>query len=130
MNVEALAAELRNYAGKKVDLSLAIERDLRWEEVVYLGDDLIDKGGDIHLVEMKNTPWPHTLRVVFTQPEEGVGFFWIPAIAIVGTLGGLGIFGYTAYKAGTFMDKLAENLIPIVLILGGTAVLTAYALRR
>jgi hypothetical protein len=127
--LDDLGTRLEELAGQAVDLQLAIERDLTVDEIQYVGENLVHQGVDVHFVEMRSRPWPHTLRLAFTQPDHGVGFL-LPLLAIAATLGGVGIFGYTAWKAGTLMDKITENLIPIIMITSGTIILSAYALRR
>lgn len=127
--VVELEERLDQLRGQTVDLRLEISRHLSDAELVAFGDDMVAKGMVVDFVQMRSRPWPHTLRLVFDNPE-GVGLFWIPAIAILGSLGGLGIVGYTAYKANQFMDSITRNIVPLTMVAAGITLVIAWAFRR
>ena len=117
---EAARAEGALPAGP-YELRAYLFNPLSQEEIDQLQADLIAKG--VQLVEplTETIDARPTLYIKALKPAatEGVGLFWIPAIALLG----IGVLGYGLYRLPTVMTSFANMIIPVgLLVIGGMIV--------
>lgn len=119
--------------GDQVDLRFSLTRRLTDAELHIYGDHLVDHGLAVKVVETIATPYPHTLRVVFTRPsmsdpEVEVGAFLLAGLLIGGLLL-IPVVGIVAWSAIKLTNALANNIVPLALMATATG-LVIYGMRR
>ena len=116
--------------GQKVEVILALPRDLTAEELTFVQQELQSQGVNLTApVQIGATPeWENALRVEFRRPALK-GYSLLPLIPIIGILGALGIGSFLAFKTGSVIESFGRNLVPLALITVGGLVLAAWVLR-
>ena len=102
--------------GQRAEVLLELPRILIEDEVVIVGDYLVDNGLDVHSIGMRRD---NRLRLVVTRPPRPKGAAVAPmTVVLIAALGVLGIAGFVSWEIA---NAISENILPLMLI-GGTLI--------
>jgi len=119
-------------AGQKVDLRLAIPRDLNEDELYTVKRYLEEPGLMVHSVKMSA---PGEVQILFDRPSRPEGYAILPLVVLViGALGAVGVAGLLGWKIGegigNILDSIGRMIIPVAVIIAGGLILNSYLKSR
>lgn len=111
------------------ELRAYLFKPLSQEEIDKLQADLIAGGVQLTAPLSETIDAKPTLYIQAMKPQAtaGVGFFWIPIIALLS----VGAVGYGLYRLPTIMNSITNLIIPLgLLVIGGMIVYGVFVSKK